>query len=135
MAFVMWDSLAAGPGGQGCDWNGVNLRLAGSSSTEISIPAANLRDLMILLLDTAVAQEGRQSEGDKYVRARNALSGSASATLSGFSAAQTTGRGTVLNRTDGSINFDVGEAVSFCTMLASLCQSSLKTESGLLMRA
>ena len=135
MAFQMWESLAGGPGPRGCDWTGNDLQLAASGQTTITIPAADLRDLMIFLLDVSVRQEFRQARGDKYVQARNALGGSAGATLSGFTASVVLDRGVVLVQASGGEEFDVGEALSFVTMLASLAQSRLKAEAGLLMRS
>lgn len=134
MTFEMWNSLAAGPGGQGVHWIGVGLELAGSGGVTIEIVPGDLRDLMIFLLDSAVTQEFRQPRPDKYARARNSLGGSAGATLSGFTATQVVSRGTVLARDSDGATFDVGEPHSFCVMLASLAQSHLKDEAGLLQR-
>lgn len=133
-AFVMWQSLAAGAGAQGMQWDGNNLKLAGSSSTTITVGAADLLSMLQAALDSAVLQEGRQPRDDKFARARTALGGASGVTHSGFTYATATGIGAQMTRTSGSITFDIGDVHAWAVAIASLCQSSIPAAAGLLAR-
>jgi len=115
------------------DWGGNGL-VMGSSGSELTIASADLVTMLIFVLDTAVTNEGRSPGSDKFVKARNALGGASGATLSGHTAAITTGRGCVLTHTGSGNTFDVGNSHAFAVAIASLCQPAIPDAAGQLAR-
>ena len=129
----MWDSLAAGAGGQGMDFRG-NLELAGSGGVTIEVPPSDLLVMMAAALDAQVGQEFRQPRPDTYARARSALGFPAGVVHTGFTYAVVIGIGVQMTRTSGSITFDIGNSHSWAVTIASLCQSVIPSASGSLLR-
>ena len=129
----MWNALAGQPNGaQGCDF-GTNL-VMGTSGSELTIASADLVTMLIFVLDTSVANEGRSPGSDKFVKARNALGGSAGASYSGHTAAVAVSRGVVLTHTGSGNTFDVGNAHAFAVAIASLGQPAIPNAAGQLAR-
>lgn len=131
---VMWDSLRAGPGGQGMDWDGNDLRLAASGGNTMVIPAADLLSMLRAALDSAVLNEGRAPRGDTFRRARDAIGGSAGNTHSGFTYSTVVNRGTQMVQTSNSATFDIANSHAWAVAISNLCQSQLSAEAGLLAR-
>jgi len=131
----MWQSIVGGGNAQGMDWDGINLRLAGSSSTAITIPAADLTSMLQAALDSAVKNENRSPGGDRFKRQRDAIGGAAGATHTGHTYSRASAAGVRMTRTSGTITFDIGDVSAWAVSIASLCQSSLADTAGQLQRA
>ena len=129
----MWNALAGQSGAQGCDFGGSGL-VMGTLGSELTIATADLLTMLIFVLDTSVANEGRSPGSDKFVKARNALGGSAGATYSGHTATIAASRGGVLTHTGSGNTFDVGNSHAFAVAIASLCQSAIPDAAGQLAR-
>lgn len=133
--FIMWESLSAGAGQQGMQFDGAGLNLAGSSDTTITIGSSDILTMLQAALDSAVLNEDRQPEGDKFKKARDALGGAAGVTHSGHTYATAAGIGTQMTRTSGSITFDIGNVHAWAVAIASLCQSVIPDAAGQLQRS